>query len=132
MRLMTQALKPFMGKCVVVYFDDILIYSRDKIQHLEHLANVFTVLHGNQLYVNLKKCSFMANRIVFLGYVVSAESIHMDSEKVRAILDWPTPKSPTDLRSFHGLASFYRRFIKNFSNIIAPVLDVLKARLPVD
>lgn len=107
MRLMTQILKEFMGKYVVVYFDDILVYSQDKVQHLEHLTNVFKVLHDNQLYINLKKCSFMTDRVVFLGYVVSAEGMQMDEEKVKAVLDWPTPKSFTEVRSFHGLASFY-------------------------
>ena len=128
MRLMTQVLKNFMGKYMVVYFDDILIYRKDRIQHLEHLDSVFKVLQENQLYINLKKCYFLTNRIVFLGYVVSAEGIHMDDEKVKAILDWPNPKSLIDVRSFYGLASFYRRFIKGFSSIIAPMMDVLKKK----
>ena len=128
MRLMTQVLKPFMGKFVVVYFDDILIYSRKEVQHFEHLSKVFKVLHDNQLYVNLKKCSFMSDRIVFLGYVISANGMHMDNEKVKAVLDWPTPRNFTDVRSFHFLASFYRRFIEKFSTIVAPMLDVLKKK----
>ena len=128
MRLMTQVLKNFIGKYVVVYFDDILIYSKDRIQHLEHLDSVFKVLQENQLYINLKKCYFMINRVVFLGYIVSAKGIHMDDEKVKAILDWPNPKSLTNVRSFHGLASFYRCFIKDFSSIIAPMMDVLKKK----
>lgn len=128
MRLMTQVLKNFIGKYVVVYFDDILIYSKDRIQHIEHLDSVFKVLQENQLYINLKKCYFMINRVVFLGYIVSAKGIHMDDEKVKAILDWPNPKSLTNVRSFHGLALFYRRFIKGFSSIIAPMMDVLKKK----
>ncbi|XP_008777802.1 uncharacterized protein LOC103697676 [Phoenix dactylifera] len=128
MRLMTQVLKNFMGKYVVVYFHDILVYSKDSIEHVNHLSNVFKMLHKNQLYMNLKKCSFTTNQVVFLGYVVSADGIKMNDEKVKAILDWPTPRSLTDVRNFHGLASFYRRFIRHFSTIAAPMMDVLKKK----
>ena len=126
MRLMNQVLKPFLGKFVVVYFDDILIYSQDEKEHLLHLRKVFQVLHENELYVNLKKCMFMTTQLVFLGFVVSSRGIQVDEEKVKAIRDWPIPKSATEVRSFHGLASFYRRFIRNFSTVVAPMTDCLK------
>lgn len=111
MRLMNQVLRPFIGSFVVVYFDDILIYSKNKGEHLTHLRQVLDVLKENQLYINLKKCTFCTNKLLFLGYVVGEDGIHVDEEKTKAIRDWPTPKSVSEVRSFHGLATFYRRFV---------------------
>ncbi|CAL2257293.1 unnamed protein product [Prunus armeniaca] len=126
MRLMNHVFKSFIGRFVVVYFDDILIYSKDPDTHKEHLRQVFNVLQEQKLYANLKKCEFLTNKLVFLGYVVSGERIMVDSSKIEAITSWPVPKSIHDVRSFHGLASFYRRFIKAFSTIIAPITECLK------
>ena len=97
---------------MVVYFDDILIYSKNLTEHLDHLRNILSVLRSDKLYANLKKCAFCMKKIVFLGYVVTTQGIEMDEEKVKAIRDWPTPKSVSEVRNFHGLASFYRRFVK--------------------
>ncbi|KAH9686118.1 Endonuclease [Citrus sinensis] len=126
MRLMNHVLRAFIGKFVVVYFDDILIYSKGLDEHIEHLQSVLTVLRKEKLYANLKKCSFCTNQIVFLGYVVSAKGIDVDEEKVKAIKEWPTPKSVSEVRSFHGLASFYRRFVKDFSTLAAPLTEIVK------
>jgi len=126
MRLMNHVLRAFIGKFVVVYVDDILIYSKNLNEHLDHLRNVLSVLRSEQLYANLKKCTFCMEKIVFLGYVVTAQGIEMNEEKVKPIRDWPTPKSVSEVRSFHGLASFYRRFVKDFSTIAAPVIEIVK------
>nr|CAD1820506.1 unnamed protein product [Ananas comosus var. bracteatus] len=126
MRLMNHVFKPFIGKFLVVYFDDILIYSKSIEEHITHLRQVFQILREQKLYANFKKCNFVTNSLVFLGYVVSAEGIKMDPAKVEAIVSWPEPTSLQDIRSFHGLASFYRRFIQGFSTIITPITDCLK------
>ena len=126
MRLMTQVLKPFMSHCVVVYFDDILIYSKNIDKHLDHIRQVLVVLRQNELFVKLKKCNFLTIRLVFLGFIISSEGVHVDEEKVKAIRDWPKPETIIDVRSFHGLVTFYRRFIRNFSTIVAPITDCLK------
>jgi hypothetical protein len=126
MRLMNHMLRAFIGKFVVVYFDDILIYSKEIDEHISHLRQVLDVLRKESLYVNLKMCDFCMDRIVFLGYVVSSKGIKMDEAKVKAIQEWPTPKSVTKVRSFHGLASFYRRFVKDFSTIASPLSEIVK------
>ena len=126
MRLMNHVLRAFIGKFVVVYFDDILVYSKSLEEHIDQLPQVLSVLREQKLYANLKKCSFCTNQVVFLGYVVSAKGIEVDEEKVKAIREWPTPKSVTEVRSFHGLASFYRRFVKDFSTIAAPLTEIVK------
>ncbi|XP_071902701.1 uncharacterized protein [Coffea arabica] len=126
MRLMNHVLRSFIGKFVVVYFDDILIYSKTLDEHVVHLQMVLDALRKASLYANLKKCTFCTNQLVFLGYVVSEQGIHVDQEKVKAINEWPTPTNVSEVRSFHGLASFYRRFVKDFSTIAAPLTSIIK------
>ena len=123
---MTQVLKQFIGKYVVVYFDDILIYSNTKAAHYNHVQEVLTMLQVNELYINFKKCSFLTYKLLFLRYVVSVDGIHIDEDKVRAIREWPTPKTMGDVWSFHGLATFYRRVVRDFSSIVAPIIECLK------
>ena len=110
----------------MVYFDDILVYSRDEKDHEDHLRRVFQVLRGQKLYAKIEKCDFFTHQLTFLGYIVSAKGIQVDPSKVEAIQTWPVPRSITEVRSFHGLASFYRRFIKDFSSLLAPITECLK------
>ena len=106
MRLMNHVLRAFIGKFVVVYFNDILIYSKNLDDHLIHLKYVLDVLRIERLFANLKKCTFCTDKLVFLGFVVSTRGIQVDEEKVRVIQDWPSPTSVSKVQSFHGLAIF--------------------------
>jgi len=106
MRLMNQVFKPYISKFEVVYFDDILIYSKN-----DHLNQVMLVLECEKQYGNVKKYTFFTHEVTFLGYIVSKEEIKADESKLEAILSWSLPQSIHDVRSFHGLASFNRRFI---------------------
>jgi len=126
MRLMHHVLRPFIGKFVVVYFDDILIYSLSLFDHRMHVRQVLETLRKEHLYANLAKCMFALDHIEFLGFVVSCKGVHVDQSKVVAIQNWPTPTNMNDVRSFHGLASFYRRFVPNFGTIAAPLNDIVK------
>ena len=126
MWLMNEVLKKFLGKIVIVYLDDILIFSKSLDEHLLHIHSVLERLREEKLLINLKKCSFVKKELVYLGFVVSSEGLKMDPKKVKSILEWPTPRFSTEVRSFHGLVSFYRRPIRNFSGICAPLTETMR------
>jgi len=126
MRLMNQVIGPYIGKFVVVYFDDILIYNQSEKEHLDHLNQIMMVLDKVKLFGNLKKYTFFTPEVTFLGYIITAHGIKVYEGKIKAIRSWPIPKSTHDVQSFHRLASFYRKFIKNFSTIMAPMTEVIK------
>jgi hypothetical protein len=128
MRLMNEVLKDFIGKFVIVYLDDILIFSKTEEEHLRNLTLVMRRLQQEKLLINLKKSSFIKKELIDLGFVICSNELKMDPEKVKEIRDCSSPKNINEVRSFHGLAIFYQKFIKNFSGISAPMMDVVKKR----
>jgi hypothetical protein len=128
MRLMNEVLREFIGKFVIVYLDDILIFSKTKAEHMKHLAIVMKKLQQEKLLINIKKSSFMKRELIYLGFVISANELRMDPYKVEIIKNWPSPRNVFEVRSFHGLVSFYRKFIRNFSGISAVMMDTVKKR----
>jgi hypothetical protein len=111
MRLMNKVLHSFIGKFVVVYFDDILIYNKSLDEHIEHFHAVFGALREARLFANLEKCTFCTDRVAFLGYIVTSQGIEVDGAKMEAIKSWPIPATLTQLQSFLGLVGFYWHFV---------------------
>ena len=124
MDLMNRVFKEYLDKFVIVFIDDILIYSRSKEDHVEHLRTVLKILKQKKLYAKFKKCEFWLDKIAFLGHIVSSEGILVDPSKVEAVENWPRPKSVSEVRSFLGLAGYYRRFVEGFSKIALPLTQL--------
>jgi hypothetical protein len=124
--LMNNILSKFLDKFVLVFIDDILIYSKNREEHEEHLRLVLQVLREHQLYAKFSKCDFFQKQIHYLGHVLSKEGVVVDPDNIRSIMEWPTPKDVSDIRSFMGLAGYYRRFIKDFSKIGCPITALQK------
>ncbi|KAK1411706.1 hypothetical protein QVD17_38266 [Tagetes erecta] len=121
MDLMNRVCKPYLDKFVIVFIDDILIYSRSKEDHEQHLKLILETLRNEKLYAKFSKCEFWLREVHFLGHVINREGIHVDPAKIEAIKNWEAPRSPTEVRQFLGLAGYYRRFIENFSKIAQPL-----------
>jgi hypothetical protein len=123
---MNQLFRPYLRKFVLVFFDDILIYSKTWKEHMKHLEQVLSLLEKNQFYAKLSKCSFGKEEVEYLGHVISREGVKVDPDKIKAITEWPKPKNISKLRGFLGLTGYYRRFIKNYAHLTTPLSNLLK------
>ncbi|XP_071900991.1 uncharacterized protein [Coffea arabica] len=118
--------KKYLDQFVVVFIDDILIYSKTQEEHVKHLEIVLQILREHKLYAKFSKCEFWLEEISFLGHKVSKDGIAVDPAKVEAVMNWKRPETPTEIRSFLGLAGYYRRFIQDFSKIAGPMTELTK------
>jgi hypothetical protein len=125
MNLMNKVFMEYLDRFVVVFIDNILIYSKNDSDHEEHLQMVLRKLRDNQLYAKYSKCEFWIDEVPFLGHIISNGGISVDLAKVREIVAWKIPSTVTEIQSFLGLAGYYRRFIKGFSNIAKPMTSLL-------
>eukprot|EP00253_Pinus_taeda_P016605 PITA_16605 len=123
---MNSIFHPYLDQFVLIFIDDILIYSRTIEEHHEHLRIVLQTLREHQLYAKFSKCDFFKEEIQYLGHVVTKDGIAVDPEKIKAIMDWPVPKDVADVRSFMGLAGYYRRFVEGFSKVAFPITSLQK------
>ncbi|GJS94978.1 putative reverse transcriptase domain-containing protein [Tanacetum coccineum] len=132
MDLMNRVCKPYLDKFVIVFIDDILIYSKDEKEHEEHLKAILELLKKEQLYAKFSKCEFWIPKVQFLGHVIDSRGIHVDPAKIESIKDWASPKTPTEIRQFLGLAGYYRRFIEGFSKIAKSMTKLTQKGIKFD
>ncbi|GJW47377.1 putative reverse transcriptase domain-containing protein [Tanacetum coccineum] len=132
MDLMNKVCQPYMDKFVIVFIDDILIYSKNKEEHEEHLKLILELLKKEELYAKFSKCEFWIPKVQFLGHVIDSKGIHVDPAKIESIKDWASPKSATEIRQFLGLVGYYRRFIKGFSKIAKPMTKLTQKNVKFD
>ncbi|GKB20453.1 ty3-gypsy retrotransposon protein [Tanacetum coccineum] len=123
---MNDIFRPVLRKFVLVFFDDILVYSPTEEAHFKHLQHVLETLHKNAFHAKPSKCTFGVQRLAFLGHIISAQGVEPEPEKIEAIQSWPKPRSMTTLRAFLGLTGYYRRFVKGYANVASPLTDILR------
>ncbi|GKC65811.1 putative reverse transcriptase domain-containing protein [Tanacetum coccineum] len=129
MDLMNRVCKPYLDKFVIVFIDDILIYSKNKKEHEEHLKAILELLKKEELYAKFSKCEFWIPKVQFLGHVIDSQGIHVDPAKIESIKDWASPKTPTEIRQFLGLVGYFQRFIKGFSKVAKPMTKIMQNKV---
>ena len=125
-RMMNHLFRKHLNKTVLIYLDDILIFSKTPEEHLQHIQEVLQIIEANGLSVKTSKCHFFQQELKFLGHIISKDGIRPDPEKVQAVKDWPKPKTQTDVRAFLGMLTYFKRFIKGFAKIAAPLMELTK------
>ena len=126
MDLMNRVFHPYLDQFVMVFIDDILVYSKDAQEHEHHLRIVLQILRENKLFAKLSKCDFWLKEVSFLGHILSAECIIVDPVKIEVVMNWKPPRNVTKVRSFLGLASYYRRFLQGFLVIASSLTRLLR------
>ena len=126
MDLINRVFKPHLDEFMVVFIDDILIYSKSKAEHEDHLRLTLRTLRNRKLYAKFNKCEFWLSTISFLGHVIDEEGISVDPSKIEAVVNWPRPVNVSEVRSFLGVAGYYRKFVKDFSRIAIPLTQLTK------
>ena len=130
--LMHRVFQPYLDQFVMVFMDDILIYSHSEREHEYHLRIVLQLLRDHHLYAKFSKCEFWLTEVRFLGHVVSASGVLVDPDKVKFVMSWERPKSIFEIRSFLGLAGYYRRFIEDFSRLAVPMTRLTRKEVKFD
>lgn len=123
---MNQVFREHLRKFVLLFFDDILIYNKSWEDHQTHLDIVLSILEEQEFYAKESKCEFGMTKILYLVHIISDKGVQIDQEKIKAIQDWPTPSTLTHLRGFMGLCTYYQRFIKGFSALTAPLIELTR------
>ena len=124
--LMNTIFQPLLRKCVLVFVDDILIYSSTLEAHLNHLQQVFHILNDHKLLLKRSKCSFAQQQLEYLGHIISGQGVATDPKKIEVVANWPQPSDTRQLRGFLGLSGYYRKFIKNYGILSRPLTNLLK------
>ncbi|GKE16620.1 putative reverse transcriptase domain-containing protein [Tanacetum coccineum] len=132
MDLMNRVCKPYLDRFVIVFIDDILIYSKSRKEHEGYLKLILKLLKEEELYAKFSKCEFWLSKVQFLGHVIDSEGIHLDPATIEAIKDWASPKTPIEIHQFLGLAGYYRRFIEGFSKIARPMTKLTQKSVKFD